>query len=193
MTDNNVPGRIVNLNHKNFYQGPMRSSSPATAANQFLVSTRHPYTTDHARRTSVPSTVGGTLSNSRAQHTSHGHSTIQMEPGLQALLVAEGRAAATIVAARTKRNELLRQSNRESQIEIEAFRREREAQYKKKFNEATKLEQFQTKLDKQRHELLEKMNVDAQKNRKSLINHIIHCVIDQIPVEPHPNMKHSIF
>ncbi|CAF4954355.1 unnamed protein product, partial [Rotaria magnacalcarata] len=79
---------------------------------------------------------------------------------------AEGRAAATIVAARAKRNELLRQSNRESQIEIEAFRREREAQYKKKFNEATKLEQFQTKLDQQRHELLEKMNIDAQQKRK---------------------------
>jgi ATP synthase subunit G len=116
-----------------------------------------------------------------------------MEPGLQSLLAAEGRAAEMIATAREKRNELMRKSNRESQAEIEAFRREREIQYKIKLYEATQLEQFQRKLDIERLNLLEQMEKNVKKERKSLVNYIIHCVIDQIPIEPHPNTKRVIF
>ncbi|CAF1092316.1 unnamed protein product [Rotaria sordida] len=194
MTDNNLSGRTTNLNHKKLSPGPpIHSLSPSSAVNQIVVSSRHPYATDNSRRTSIRSTAGSSSSNSRIRHTSNGHSTIQMEPGLQALFIAEGRAADMIATARLKRNELIRQSNRESQAEIEVFRQEREAQYRKKLHKATQLEQFQAKLNIERHHLLEQMDKNAKKHRKTLVNYIIHCVIDQIPVEPHPNTKRVIF
>jgi hypothetical protein len=59
--------------------------------------------------------------------------------------------------------------------------------------EATQLEQFQAKIDMERVHLLEQMEKNVKKERKSLVNYIIHCVIDQIPVEPHPNTKRVIF
>ncbi|CAF2915081.1 unnamed protein product [Rotaria sp. Silwood2] len=186
MTDNNSSGRTANLNHKKLFQEPpIRSLSPSAIVNQIVVS---------SRRTSMQSTSGSNSSNSRTRHTtSNGHSTIQMEPGLQALFIAEGRAAEMIATARAKRNELLRQSNRKSQAEIEAFRQERETQYRKKLHEATQLEQFQANLNIERQHLLEQMEEHVKKQRKSLVNYIIHCVIDQIPVEPHPNTKRIIF
>jgi ATP synthase subunit G len=189
MTD----GLMSNLNQKQSSQGPNRSLLPSAAVNQIVVSSRHPHVTDNSRRTSTRSTGGSGSTNSRARHTSAGHSSIQMEPGLQALFAAEGRAAEMIATARTKRTELLRQSKRESQAEIEAFRRKREVQYKLKLHEATQLEQFQAKLDANRLALLEKMEKDVKKQRKSLVDYVIHCVIDQIPVGPHPNTKRIIF
>jgi len=116
-----------------------------------------------------------------------------MEPGLQSLLLAEGRAAEMIATARAKRNELMRQANRESQAEIEAFRRERELQYKIKLHEATQIERFQAKLDTERLHLLEQMEKNVKQERKSLVQYIIHCVIDQIRIVPHPNTKRVIF
>lgn len=193
MSDNNSSGRMVNLNPKNLSQGPNRSLSPSSLVNQVIVSSRHPYITDSSRPTSTRSTSGSNSSNSRARQTFNGRSSIQMEPGLQALLAAEGRAADMIATARAKRNELMRRSNRESQAEIDAFRRERETQYKIKLQEATQLEQFQAKIDMERVHLLEQMEKNVKKERKSLVNYIIHCVIDQIPVEPHPNTKRVIF
>jgi ATP synthase subunit G len=174
MTDNN------NLN-------PKYSLSPSSFFNQVVVSTRHPYITDNSCRPSTRSTGGSSSSNSRAR------SSIQMEPGLQSLLLAEGRAAEMIATARAKRNELMRQANRESQAEIEAFRRERELQYKIKLHEATQLERFQAKLDTERLHLLEQMEKNVKRERKSLVQYIIHCVIDQIPIVPHPNTKRVIF
>jgi len=193
MTDNNSSGRIINLNLKNLSQGPNHSLSPSSLVNQVIVSSRHPYITDTSHPTSTRSTGGSSSSNSRARQTSNGHTSIQMEPGLQSLLAAEGRAAEMIATAREKRNELMRKSNRESQAEIEAFRHEHEIQYKIKLYEATQLEQFQRKLDIERLNLLEQMEKNVKKERKSLVNYIIHCVIDQIPVEPHPNTKRVIF
>jgi ATP synthase subunit G len=116
-----------------------------------------------------------------------------MEPGLQSLLIAEGKAAEMIATARTKRNELMRKAKQESQAEIEAFRQERERQYKIKLQEATQLERFQAKLDIERFHLLEQMEKNVKQQRKSLVKYIIHCIIDQIPVEPHPNTKRVIF
>jgi V-type H+-transporting ATPase subunit G len=184
MTENNSSGRITNLNHKNLSHGPIHSLSPLSLLNQI---------TDSSHRTRRRSIGGSSSTNSRARHTSNGHSSIQMESGLQALLAAEGRAAEMIARARAKRNELMRRSNRESQAEIEAFRQEREAQYKIKLHEATQLKQFQEKLDAERLNLLEQMEKNVKKERKSLVDYIIHCVIDQIPVEPHPNTKRIIF
>jgi ATP synthase subunit G len=190
MTENNSSGQRGNLNHKKSSQEPAHLLSPSAATNQIIVSSRHPHITDNSHRTSMRSTGGSGSSNSRARN---GHSSIQMEPGLQSLLVAEGRAAEMIAAARVKRNELIRQSNHESQVEIEAFRLEREGQYRKKLHEATHLEQFQSKLDADRLALLEQMEKNVKKERKSLVKYIIHCVIDQILVEPHPNTKRVMF
>jgi ATP synthase subunit G len=173
-----------NLNFKNPSQGPNHSLPPSLLINQAVVSSHRP---------STRSTGGSSPSNSRARRSSNGRSSIQMEPGLQALLAAEGRAAEMIVTARTKRTELMRQANRESQVEIEAFRKECESQYQFKLREATQLEQFQAKLDIERLQLLEQMKKHAKKERKSLVNYIMHCVIDQIPVGPHPNTKRVIF
>ena len=193
MAHDNSSRRTVNLNHKILSKRPIYSLFPSTPVNEAVVSSPHLCTTDISRRTSTPSTVRSTSSNSRARHAFNGHSTIQMEPSLQALLAAEGQAAEMIARARVKRNELLRQSNRESQVEIEAFRREREAQYKVKLHEATQLEQFQEQLNAERHRLLKQMEDSFKKERKELVNYIIHCVIDEIPVEPHPNAKRFIF
>jgi V-type H+-transporting ATPase subunit G len=182
MADHNTP-----RNDKKTSQGPNRSLSPV---HPVVVSSLHPYITTSTRRSSMRSTSG---SSSRARQPSNGHSSIQMEPGLQALLAAERRATEMIATARAKRNELMRQSNRESQAEIEAFRRKRQAQYKLKLHEATQLEQFQAKLDVKTRNLLKQMDENVKKQRKSLINYITHCVIDEIPVRPHPNAKRVIF
>jgi hypothetical protein len=87
----------------------------------------------------------------------------------------------------------MRQANRESQAEIEAFRQERELQYKTKLHEATQLERFQAKLDTERLLLLEQMAKNFPQKRKSLVKFIIACVIEQVPVVPHPNMRRDIF
>jgi hypothetical protein len=108
MSDNNSSGRMVNLNPKNLSQGPNRSLSPSSLVNQVIVSSRHPYITDSSRPTSTRSTSGSNSSNSRARQTFNGRSSIQMEPGLQSLLLAEGKAAEMIATARAKRNELMR-------------------------------------------------------------------------------------
>lgn len=189
MTDHNTPKRM----DKKSSQGPIRSLSPSSAIHQVVVSARHPHITDSSRRPSMRSTSGSSSSNSRVRQPFNGPSSIQMEPGLQALLAAEGQAAQMIARARAKRNELMRQSNQESQVEIEAFRREREAQYKRKLHEATQLEQFQVKLDTDRHYLLKQMEENFKKERKLLVNYINHLVIDRIPVESHRNAKHVIF
>ena len=135
------------------------------------------------------STGGSKFSNSRARHTANGHSSIQMEPSLQSLLIAEGHAAEMIAKARAKRNQRMRQANQESQVEIEAFRQEHEGQYRIKLHEATQLEQFQSKLDRERFDLLEQMEKNVKEKQKSLVKYIIHCVTDQIPVQSHPNTK----
>lgn len=193
MTDNNSSRRMVNLNLKNLSQGRNHSLSPSSLINQVIVSSRHPYITNSSRPTSTRSTGGSSCLNSRARPTSNGRSSIQMEPGLQALLAAEGQATEIIAKARAKRNELMQQSNRESQVEIEAFRRQREAEYNIKLYEATQLEQFEAKLNAERLDLLEQMEKNMEKERKTLVKYIIYCVIDQIPVGPHPNTKRVIF
>lgn len=177
MSDNN------NLNPKNSSHGPNHSLSPSSLFNQIVVSTRRP---------STRSTGGSSSSNSRARSTANGRSSIQMEPGLQSLLAAEGRAAEMIAIARAKRNELMQQANQESQAEIDAFRQERELQYRLKLHEATQLERFQAKLDTERLLLLEQMEKNVRQKRTSLVKYIIHCVIDQIPVIPHPNTRRII-
>ncbi|CAF3589297.1 unnamed protein product [Adineta steineri] len=171
MADHNTRKHMDNLNNKKL--------SPSSAINQVIVSSRHP---------SMRSTSASNSSKSRV----HQHSSIQMEPGIQALLAAEGQAAEMITRARANRNKLMRQCNRESHIEIETFRQEREAQYKRKLYEATQLEQFQEKLDFERFHLLKQIKENVKKEQKSLIKYIIHCVIDQIPVKPHPNAKHIL-
>ena len=187
MTDNNSLAR--KSNQKKPVQDPTHLLSPSPAVNKVVVSSRHPHLTDNSRRPSIRSTAGSSSANSRARHSSNGHSSIQMEPGLQALLAAEGRAADMIATARAKRNALMRQSTQESQAEIEAFRQQREDQYKLKLYEATQIEQFQAKLDAEKLDLLEQMAKDVKKQGRSLVKYIIHCVIDQIPVGPHPNAK----
>jgi ATP synthase subunit G len=182
MTENNSSGQSVNLNKTKSSQESVHFLSP----DQITVSSRHPYITDTSHRTSMRSAGG---SNSRARHTSNGNSSIQMKPGLKSLLIAEGHAAEMIATARAKRNQRMRQANQESQVEIEAFRQEHEGQYRIKLHEATQLEQFQSKLDRERFDLLEQMEKNVKKEQKSLVKYIIHCVIDQIPVQPHPNTK----
>ena len=148
---------------------------------------------DNSHRPSTRSTGGSGSSNSRARSAANGRSSIQMEPGLQFLLAAEGRAAEMIATARAKRNELMRQANRESQVEIEAFRQERELQYRTKLHEATQLERFQAKLDTERLVLLEQMAKNVREREKSIVKFIIDCVVEQVPVVPHPNTRHDIF
>lgn len=183
---------MVNLNRKHLSQRRNHSLSPSSLVNQVIVSSRHPYITDSPRPTSTRSTGGSSCFNSRARPTFNGHSSIKMEPGLQALLAAEGQAAEKIATARAKRNALMQQSNRASQVEIEAFRQQRETEYKIKLYEATQLEQFQAKLNAERLDSLEQMEENVKKERKTLVKYIIHCVIDQIPVEPHRNTKRVI-
>lgn len=168
MSDNNNP------TEKN------SSPSPVSLINQVIVSSRHPHSSNTSRRPSLRSNDGASSTNSRNRT---GRSSIQMEPSLQSLLIAEGRAAEMIAIARIKRNELLQQANRESQCEIEAFRNERELRYQMKLHEMTQLERFQIKLDMNQRSQLEQMEKHIQQVRTSLINDIVHCVIDPIPVE----------
>src|ERR1700722_3965399 len=103
---------------------PLRSLSPSAAANRIIVSSRHPYISRPGSG-GTRSTDGSRSSHSRTMHIS----SIHMEAALHTLLKAENRAAELISEAREKRNELMRRTKRESQAEIEAFRRQREAQY----------------------------------------------------------------
>ncbi|UJR38094.1 hypothetical protein I4U23_030774 [Adineta vaga] len=148
-----------------------------------------------SNRTLSPSSRRLSTRSANSSNTSHSrtHPSIQMEPGLQALLTAEGQAAEMIARARAKRNELVRQAHRESQAEIEAFRQERIAQYKFKLHEATQLEQYQIKLDADKRFVLAQLKETVKRERKALVDYLVHCVIDQIPVEPHPNTKRIMF
>ena len=162
-----------------------QSLSPSAAA--------HPYANDASRRNSARSTGGSSSANSRGRQTTGGHSSIQMEPRLQALLSAEGQAAEMIAVARVKRHELMSQARRESQIELEAFRQNCETRYQLKLHEATKMEEFQRKIDSERRALLEKMAKDVKRERRALLDYILSCVVDHIPTGPHPNTKRVLF
>ena len=116
---------------------------------------------------------------------------MQMEPGLQALLVAEGRAAELIARARAKRAALMRQSNEESQAEIEHFRREREHRYQVKLREATQISQYRGELERKRRDLLEQMAKRVREERSALLARIMHDVLDRISVRTDPNAKRS--
>ena len=116
-----------------------------------------------------------------------------MEPRLQALLSAESQAADMIAAARVKRNQLMSQARRESQIELDAFRRKCEIRYQLKLHEATKMEECQRKIDRERRALLEKMAKDVKRERRPLVDYILSCVVDQIPTVSHPNKKQLLF
>lgn len=184
MSDNNSSKRIIN---------PNKSISPSSPINQGIVSSHHPHVIDNIHRSSWRSSDGSSSSHSRARQISNRRSSIQMEPNLQALLIAEGQAAEMITTARAKRLELLRQAKLESEAEIEAFRSKRDTQYKIKLHEATQLEKFQAKLDQNKVQLLEQMKTNVKNERQSLVNYIIHHIIDQIPVKPHPNTKRIVF
>ena len=139
-------------------------------------------------RRSIPMRLSGGSTSSKTRVR-----PIQMEPGLQALLVAEARAAELIARARANRAARLRQANEESQAEIELFRREREHRYQSKLREATQIDQYRRQLEKNRRELLEQTAQRVRQERVSLLNHIIHCVVNRIAVRPHPNTKRVIF
>lgn len=123
---------------------------------------------------SPASLVNEVIVSSRYPHTTN------RSNGLQYLLAAENQAAEMVASARIKRNELIRQANQESQIEIEIFRQERENQYQIKLQEATQLKQFQAKLDEKTSHLLEEMEQKVKKAEKSVVDYIVHCVIDDI-------------
>lgn len=174
--------------HKHLTPRRDSSPSPVSLINQVIVSSRHPHSNDPSRRSSVRSPSGSNSTNSRNRTTINTRSSIQMEPGLQALLVAEGEAVEMIATARAKRIALLQQANRESEAEINAFRAERELQYQNKFHEATQLERFQVKLDTNQRYQLEQMEKIMTQKRQSLIEYIIRCVIDEI--HPTSNCQH---
>ena len=115
-----------------------------------------------------------------------------MEPRLQSLLLAEGRAAEMIATARAKRLQLMKQTHREVQSEIQAFRQENERKYQMKLREATQIERFQTQLDISRANLLKGMAKEFEKQRKSLVHLIVHRVIEEIRVEVHPNAERFV-
>ena len=150
------------------------SLSPSSRVQQRPVS---------SHRSSTRSMTSSNTSHSRVPRS------IQIEPGLQALLTAEGQAAELVANARVKRRELLRRAQHESQAELEAFRQERAFQYTVKLHEATQLEQFQSKLDADRQILLAQMKETMRKERKSLIHYIVHRVVNDIPIQLHPNAK----
>lgn len=149
-----------------------RDSSPSPLINQVIVSSRHPHSNDTSRRSSLRSPSGSNSTNPR--------STIQMEPNLQALLIAEGQAADLIATARAKRIALLQQANRESEAEINAFREECERQYQIKFHQASQLEQFQSNLNVNQRYQLEQLSKTIGEKHQSLVEYVIHCVIDEI-------------
>ena len=169
---------------------PRRDSSPSpvSLSNQVIVSSRHPRSNDPSRRPSLRSPSSSNSTNSRNRTTINARSSIQMEPGLQALLIAESQAAEMIATARAKRIALLEQANQESEAEINAFRTERELQYRKKFHQATQLERFQVKLDTNQRYQLEQLETTVTQKHESLIEYIIHCVIDDI--HPTSNCQH---
>lgn len=175
------------MNNKKISHGSSRSSSASKILKKTIAPSHYTNVTTNAHCTKVKSTVTSTSSNLCSQYT------IQMEPSLQALLTAEGRAAAMIATARRKRNELLRQCKQDSQLEIEAFRQEREGQYKRKLYQATQIEQYKAIVDRERHLILQQMRENIMLKGKSLVHYIIHRVIDKIPVEPHPNIKYITF
>ena len=168
-------------------------SSPASLIDQVIVSSRHPRSSDTSCFPSPRSSRDSNSTNSRHRTATNVRSSIQMEPGLQSLLIAEGRAAEMIATARVKRNELLQQANRESEAEIEAFREERELQYQMKLHEATQLERFQVKLDTNQRYQLDQLERHVKQNRTSVINYIVHCVIDPLPIQTHRNPQRMIW
>ena len=118
--------------------------------------------------------------------------SIQMEPRLQSLLLAEGRAAEMIATARTKRLQLMKQTSREVQSEIDAFRQENERRYQMKLREATQIERFQTQLDISRANLLKGMAKEFEKQRKSLVYLIVQRVIEEIRVDLPSNAERLV-
>lgn len=180
--------RTVVLNSNRVFQVSTRSLSLSPTVNKNEApSSRTPNTFETPNRTNVLSAFGSSFYSARTRHMSNGHSSIQMQPAFQALLIAERHAGITIAQARTKRSELMRLLNQNSQAEIKTFRQNHEAQYKIKLYESAQLKQLQTKLDMKTRHLLNQMEINVNKERKPLVDYIIHCVTDHIPVELHQN------
>jgi V-type H+-transporting ATPase subunit G len=184
---------MANTNPRKSLIEPRRSLTASVPVNALIGSSRVATVVDSSRLVSMRSTGGSNSTVAGVRATSTSHASIQMEPGLQSLLIAESRAAEMIATARTKRNELMQQSHRESQGEIEVFRQQREIQYQSKLSEATQLEQYQATLDVNRQHQLSQLNKHSTNERTSLVNYIVHCVIDQIRVGAHPNTERVMF
>ncbi|CAF0760307.1 unnamed protein product [Didymodactylos carnosus] len=115
-------------------------------------------------------------------------SRIQMDQGIQQLLIAERQAAELISHARISKQELLKRASRESLREIGFYRKQRAHIYGQKLREVTQIEQFQAKLDIDQKEKMEKIDKYYNKTKETLIYYITNQTLDA-PIKSHINAK----
>ncbi|CAG9764652.1 unnamed protein product [Ceutorhynchus assimilis] len=112
-----------------------------------------------------------------------GHQT----QGIQQLLQAEKRAAEKVAEARKRKVRRIKQARDEAQIEIEAYRRERERQFREyEAKHMGSKEDVAMKIDKDTEAYLKNMEKLVEDNKEKVIEDLISLCVDITP-EAHPN------
>ncbi|XP_066254954.1 V-type proton ATPase subunit G-like [Euwallacea similis] len=107
--------------------------------------------------------------------------------GIQQLLAAEKRAAEKVAEARKRKVKRIKQARDEAQADIEAYRRERERQFREyEARHMGSKEDVAAKIDKDTEVLLNNMEKVLEENKDKVIEELISLCIDITPVA-HPN------
>ncbi|XP_066143373.1 V-type proton ATPase subunit G-like [Euwallacea fornicatus] len=107
--------------------------------------------------------------------------------GIQQLLAAEKRAAEKVAEARKRKVKRIKQARDEAQADIEAYRRERERQFREyEARHMGSKEDVAAKIDKDTEILLNNMEKVLEENKDKVIEELISLCIDITPVA-HPN------
>lgn len=112
--------------------------------------------------------------------------------GIKQLLIAEKGAAAKVEAARKQKQRRLKQAKDEAQAEVEAYRNEREAAYKKQETaHMGSRGDLEARIDGQTDAKLKQVDQAFQKNKDDVLKNLMDLVMD---VEPqlHKNQKHFL-
>lgn len=109
--------------------------------------------------------------------------------GIQQLLAAEKRAAEKVAEARKRKARRLKQAKEEAQAEIEAYRRERERQYKDHENQILGSKgDMESKVEQSTRQKIADLNRNVERSSEIALSKLLAHICDITP-ELHENYQ----
>ncbi|XP_064649113.1 V-type proton ATPase subunit G-like [Lineus longissimus] len=109
--------------------------------------------------------------------------------GIQQLLAAEKKAAEKVAEARKRKARRLKQAKEEAAAEIDAYRLQREKQFKEQEGKVMGSEDdMKQRIDLQMHEKLAELNNNVANNSEKSLERLL-ALVGQIKPEKHINLR----